>query len=215
MFELSKVSLQLGTSRFFWKQPVLRKLILEPPKIKKLFKVPKKSLLSVDKLLYYRSSNFSDFICDFWNLQSNLYTYIYIYIYIYRYIYTYIYICIYTYIQRALSFITTMVLWQLMHLGTWFTVTHCWYQLNKKGSCAYVQVHELPQRHCGDNREGTLFPWLHIYYAHLASARFEHSVCRGSLMTTYIYIYIFSALQCFPCQIFYITLFSLLKIRNY
>ena len=27
-------------------------------------------------------------------------------------------------------------------------------------------------------------------YAHLASVRFEHSVCRGSLMTTYIYIYI-------------------------
>ena len=25
-------------------------------------------------------------------------------------------------------------------------------------------------------------------YAHLASVRFEHSVCRGSLMTTYIYI---------------------------
>ena len=52
-------------------------------------------------------------------------------------------------------------------------------------SCA--QVHELPQSHCGDNREGTLFSRSHIYYAHLASVRFEHSVCRGSLMTTYIY----------------------------
>ena len=30
----------------------------------------------------------------------------------------------------------------------------------------------------------------YIYYAHLASVRFEHSVCRGSLMTTYIYIHI-------------------------
>ena len=29
----------------------------------------------------------------------------------------------------------------------------------------------------------------HIYYAHLASVRFEHSVYRGSLMTTNIYIY--------------------------
>ena len=28
-------------------------------------------------------------------------------------------------------------------------------------SCA--QVHELPQNHCGDNPEGTLFSWLHIY----------------------------------------------------
>ena len=25
-----------------------------------------------------------------------------------------------------------------------------------------------------------------IYYAHLTSVRFEHSVCRGSLMTTYL-----------------------------
>ena len=29
--------------------------------------------------------------------------------------------------------------------------------------CAsFSQVHELPQNHCGDNREGTLFSWLHI-----------------------------------------------------
>ena len=27
-------------------------------------------------------------------------------------------------------------------------------------------------------------------YAHLASMRFEHSVCHGSLMTIYIYIYV-------------------------
>ena len=53
----------------------------------------------------------------------------------------------------------------------------------KRPSCA--QVHELPQSHPGDNQEGTLFSWLHIYYAHLASARFKHSVCPGSLMSTY------------------------------
>ena len=51
-------------------------------------------------------------------------------------------------------------------------------------SCA--QVLELPQSHCGDNPEGTFFSWLHIYYAHLASVRSEHSVFRGSLMTTKI-----------------------------
>ena len=28
---------------------------------------------------------------------------------------------------------------------------------------SYYQAHELPQSHCGDNREGTLFSWLHIY----------------------------------------------------
>ena len=38
--------------------------------------------------------------------------------------------------QCALPVITTMALWQLMHLGTWCTVTHC-----------------------GDNREGILFSW--------------------------------------------------------
>ena len=45
-----------------------------------------------------------------------------------------------------------------------------------------ARVHELPQSH-SDNREGTLFSWLHVNYAHLASMRFEHSVCCGSLMT--------------------------------
>ena len=54
-----------------------------------------------------------------------------------------------------------------------------------------VQVHELPQSHCDDNQESSLFSWLPICYAHLASERFEHFMFCGSLMTTYIlYIYI-------------------------
>ena len=66
-------------------------------------------------------------------------------------------------------------------------------------SCA--QVHELPQNHWVDNRDDTLFSWLHIYYAHLSTVRFEHSVCRGSLMTTYLcifctYIYIINCKKC-------------------
>ena len=48
-------------------------------------------------------------------------------------------------------------------------------------SCA--QVHEFPHNHCSENREGTLFLWLHIYYAHLAFVTFEHFGCRGSLMS--------------------------------
>ena len=28
--------------------------------------------------------------------------------------------------------------------------------------------------------------YIHVYYAHLASYRFEQSVCRGPLMGTYI-----------------------------
>ena len=59
---------------------------------------------------------------------------------------------------------------------------------NRK-SC--TQVHELPQIHFGENWEGTLFSWLHLYYSHLASVRFEHSVCRESLMITYIHIHIY------------------------
>ena len=86
---------------------------------------------------------------------SYVITYIYIYIYIYNiyiyviiiylyiYIYIHIYICKYmlSWKQCALPAITTMALWQLMHLGTW------------------ARVHELPQSHCGDNKEGTLFSW--------------------------------------------------------
>ena len=52
-----------------------------------------------------------------------------------------------------------------------------------------TQVHELPESHCGDNREGTLFLWLHIYYAHFVSVRFEYSVCHGLLMTIYIMLF--------------------------
>ena len=67
-------------------------------------------------------------------------------------------------------------------------------------SCA--QVYKLLQSHCGDNLEGTLFSRLHIYYTHLASVRFEHCVCCGSLMTTYIerYMYTFNNLYQFLYQ---------------
>ena len=68
------------------------------------------------------------------------------------YIYIYIYIYIQSWKQFALPVITTMALWQLMHFETWCTsCTPC------------AQVHELPQSHCGDNREGRLFSWLYIY----------------------------------------------------
>ena len=43
-----------------------------------------------------------------------------------------------------------------------FVATHA---LGHRTSCA--QVHELPQSHCGDNREGTLFSWFHIYIGNI------------------------------------------------
>ena len=54
--------------------------------------------------------------------------------------------------QCTLPVITTIYLWQLMHLDTW--CTWC-------ASCP--QVDELPQSHCGGNQEGTLFSRLNIY----------------------------------------------------
>ena len=53
----------------------------------------------------------------------------------------------------------------------------------------YISYHEsnVPSRLSPQWLCGNSCTWApHIYYAHLASVRFEHSVCRGSLMTTYI-----------------------------
>ena len=61
-----------------------------------------------------------------------IYIYIYIYINIYAYIYIYIYIC--NHENNVLSRLSPQCL--------------C-------GNCA--QVHELPQSHCGYNREDTVF----------------------------------------------------------
>ena len=60
---------------------------------------------------------------------------------------------------------------------SWITYNHLYYSpclacwalfgssvaatICNRTSCA--QVYELPQSHCGDNREVTLFSWLHIY----------------------------------------------------
>ena len=72
-------------------------------------------------------------------------------------------------------------------------------------SCA--QVHELRQSHCGDDRKSSLFSWLHIYYAHLASVRFEHSVCRGSLMTTCVYVYMYCIYYIYIIYMIYIYIY--------
>ena len=50
------------------------------------------------------------------------------------------------------------------------------YQHNRT-SCA--QVHELPQSHCGDNREGNTYIYIYIY------------VCVCVCVCVYIYIYIY------------------------
>ena len=91
-----------------------------------------------------------------------------------------VYIYIQSWKQCALLVITKMALWQLMLLGTWCTCTSC-------TPCA--QVHELQQNHCGNNREGTLFSWLHIYITPILLLWDLSTVCRGSVLTSYINIY--------------------------
>ena len=39
-----------------------------------------------------------------------------------------------------------------------------------------------------------IYIYIYIYYVLLAFVRFEHSMCRGSLMTTYIYSHSISAI---------------------
>ena len=107
-------------------------------------------------------------------LVIHSFIYIYIYIYIYKHnIYVYIYkhnIYIYKHKvhkshrskmgviymqfwkQCALPVITAMTLCQLIHLV--HDVRLLYYS-----SISCAQMHELPQNHCGNNREGTLFSW--------------------------------------------------------
>ena len=87
--------------------------------------------------------------------------------------------------------------WLCGKSGTWvlyIRLRHC-------SSCA--QVHRLPQSHCGDNQEGTLFSWLHIYYACLASMRFEHCVLwitYDHLCNIYIHRQVWEEITWYRCE---------------
>ena len=51
----------------------------------------------------------------------------------------YVYIYMQSWKQCALPTIITVTLWQLMHLGTWWTVTHCCYQWTKECSTSWAR----------------------------------------------------------------------------
>ena len=110
----------------------------------------------------------------------NKYIYIYIYIYIiyirhiiYLYIYIYIYIYIFIYILTSEVIIHIYIIYMYIYIyifiyicshennvtsrlsPQWLCGNSCTWAHDVRTSCA--QVHELPQSHCGDNREGTLF----------------------------------------------------------
>ena len=84
-------------------------------------------------------------------------------------------------------------------------------------------MHELPQSNCGDNREGTVFSWLHLYCAHFASARLQvihDTLCVSwitydHLMINYdhciIYIYIMQMCM-FMCMCICIIIVIILHI---
>ena len=76
--------------------------------------------------------------------------------------------------KMGVIYACSAILTSVMDYLVEYSLVH-WYQ-------QYNQVLGLPQRHCGDDQVGTLFSWLHIYYAHLASERSEHSVRHGSLI---------------------------------
>ena len=62
-------------------------------------------------------------------------------------------LCIYIYIYVIMK---TMCPPGYHHNG--FVATHAlWHMMYGLYNTSCAQVHELPQSHCGDNREGTLF----------------------------------------------------------
>ena len=70
------------------------------------------------------------------------------------------------------------------HIKVWITKRHTY----NRASCA--PVHKLPQIRCGDNGEGALFSWLHMWYAYLAFVGLW-IVTLESLISLIIYIYIY------------------------
>ena len=83
----------------------------------------------------------------------------------------------------CVSWITYDYLYYAPYLACWALFGSFVSAMCNRTSC--TQVHELPQSHCDDNREGILFSWYYTYYAHLASGRFEDSVCHEHNSTVY------------------------------
>ena len=117
----------------------------------------------------------------------NIYIYIYIYIYIFYFVYIYMYILfIYIYIYTCLIY----MYYTHIHIKKSFA-DRLLYTMKKLS--AHHRLHVSKCLSCisswilsfdfDNNWESTLFTWLHMFYAHFASASFEHFVCRG-----YIYI---------------------------
>ena len=77
------------------------------------------------------------------------------------------------------TYITLLALLFEHSLVHWYQQCVTVHHVPKCMSCHKAIVVITGRAHC-------FHDYIYIYYAHLASVRFEHSVCRGSLMTTYI-----------------------------
>ena len=82
------------------------------------------------------------------------------------------------------GFVATHALGHMTYGYTLLPAMFHWYQqcvtvrhVPKCMSCHKAIVVITGRAHC-------FHDYIYTYYAHLASVRFEHSVCRGSLMTT-------------------------------
>ena len=71
-------------------------------------------------------------------------------------IYISMYICISTSVSLYLSIYLFIYMYIYIYISPqWLCGNSCTWAHDVRFSCA--QVHELPQSHCGDNRESTLF----------------------------------------------------------
>ena len=105
----------------------------------------------------------------------------YMYMYVYIYIYILYILCLHIYHIYHIYVIMKIMYPPNYHNGS--VANHA------LGHMMFVCniVHHLPKcMSCLKATLGTLLSWLHIYYACLTSARFDHSLYRGSIMTTYI-----------------------------
>ena len=128
-----------------------------------------------------------------WAQETHTHAYLYKYIYIY--IYIYILFCLYIYVYSFYIYIyiyTCLIYMYYTHIHIKKSFADRLLYTMKKLS-AHHRLHVSKCLSCisswnlsfdfDNNWESTLFTWLHMFYAHFASASFVHFVCRG-----YIYI---------------------------
>ena len=77
---------------------------------------------------------------------------------------------------------------------------------------SWAQVHQA----VGNNQKDALFSRLQIWYPHLDSVGFNHSVCCGWLQTIlYIYIYIYKLNIYIKCHYIYIYMYMYIALYIY